>query len=160
MVEKMTFNPRPDYCNILLQYVFFEKRHSSVCISNVFVKLQFLQIFTIFVTLYVHKMNFLFNSQKLMYTKKIFFSWLAKLRSIQWTSRKFKNSKIPQTSKYRVQEHFWSKGCEFGFANLHGILEWLFSFFQERELLGKAIYLWMFNLKIKSLSVYINYLSL
>ena len=47
----MTFNPRPDYCNILLQYVFFEKRHSSVCISNVFVKLQFLQIFTILVTI-------------------------------------------------------------------------------------------------------------
>ena len=134
----MTFNLWPDNCNILLQYVFFEKIRSSICISNVFVKLQFLQIFTILVILYVHKMNFLFNSQKLMYTKKIFFSWLAKLiirrkRSIRWTSRKLINSKIPQTSKYHVQEHFWSKGCEFGFANLHGILDWLFSFFRKEN---------------------------
>ena len=120
-----------------LQYVFFEKRHSSICISNVFVKLQFLQIFTILVTLYVHKMNFLFNSQKLMYTKKIQ-KRLAKViirrkKSIRWTSQKLINSKIPQTSKYHVQEHFWSKGCEFGFANLHGILDWLSRFSRKKN---------------------------
>ena len=28
MVEEMTLNLRPNFCNILLQYVFFEKRIS------------------------------------------------------------------------------------------------------------------------------------
>ena len=59
--------------------------------------------------------------------KEIFFFCLAKRiirrkKSIRWTSQKVINSKISETGKYYVQEHFGRKRCEVGFANLRGIL--------------------------------------